>query len=140
MHAVYDYLQRNYKTGPLHLIDGQPQEKPFEEYPKWVTKADGTRVIVKNMREEATIAGDLSLPERPVDPLAAEKERLNAESDKLNLALSEVEDLKAQMRAQLAELETARAALGAAPKEVRSDGKSQSGQTAANSVQPNVKK
>lgn len=121
MHAVYEYLQRNFKTGPLHLVDGQPQEKPFEEYPKWVSKADGTRVIVKSLREEAEIAGDLSVAARPADPLAAEKDRLNAESEKLNSALGEVEDLKAQMRAQLAELETARQALGAQPKEVRSE-------------------
>lgn len=108
MHAIYDYLQRNYKIGPLHLVDGQPQEKPFQEYPKWITDASGNRVIVKDLSEEIRVAGKAAESGGPADPLQAEKDKLAAENDKLSSALREVEELKAKMRAELDELNAAR--------------------------------
>ena len=110
MHGIYDAMQAKGQTGPFMMNDGQLTPRSFEEYPKWVTKADKSRVIVQNLREEALMAGDLAVPMKD-DPLKVEREALVAEGDKLTAGLKEVEDLKAQMRAQLDELATARAAL-----------------------------
>lgn len=115
MHAIYDYLQRNYKIGPLQLVDGQPAEKPFQEYPKWITDADGKRQIVKDLQHEIRVAGKAPA-EGPVDPLQSERDKLAAEGQKVQQALGELDQLKAEMRAQLAELQTARDALNAQPK------------------------
>ena len=110
MHGLYDKLQNDCKTGPFMMRDGQKVLKPFEEYPKWVRKADGTRVIVKDIREEATMAGDLAM--RPAnDPLASEREALAAKGDELDASRRELDELKASMRAQLDELAQARASL-----------------------------
>lgn len=40
----------------------------FKEYPKWVTLADGSKMIVNNAEEEAVLVG----PEEP-EPLEAEQ-------------------------------------------------------------------
>jgi len=115
MHGLYNKLQEDCVTGPFMLKDGQKVLRPFAEYPKWVTKADGSRVIVSSLREEAAMAGELA-PALHEDPLASEREALAAEGDKVKASLSELEELKAQMRAQLDELAQARAALqGAVP-------------------------
>lgn len=114
MHGLYAKLQDDCKIGPFMMKDGQKVLKPFEEYPKWVTKADGKRVIVKDLREEASMAGDLAT--RPAnDPLASEREALAAEGEKLDASRRELEELKSQMRAQLDELAQARAALQGSP-------------------------
>ena len=114
MHGLYNKLQEDCKTGPFMMKDGQKVLKPFEEYPKWVTKADGKRVIVKDLREEASMAGELASP-MVNDPLKAEREALAAEGDKLDTSRRELDELKAQMRAQLDELAQARAALQGSP-------------------------
>ena len=110
MHGLYDKLQADGVTGPYTKVNGQMTLKPFVEYPKWVTKADGTRVVVKDLREEATMAGELMEPAKH-DPLHVEREALAAAGEKLDKDRAELDELKAQMRAQLDELAQARAAL-----------------------------
>jgi hypothetical protein len=114
MHGLYNKLQEDCKTGPFRIVNGQKELKPFEEYPKWVTKADGKRVIVTSLREEAAMAGERLAPSAH-DPLANEREALAAEGEKVKASLSELDELKAQMRAQLDELAQARAALQGSP-------------------------
>ena len=74
MHGLYAKLQDDCKIGPFMMKDGQKVLKPFEEYPKWVTKADGKRVIVKDLREEALMAVTLQRDPRMI-PLRANARR-----------------------------------------------------------------
>jgi len=111
MHGVYETLQREGKTGPFEMLDGKLQAKPYVEYPKWVTKADGKRVIVKNLTEEIEVAGGKA-PEI-ADPLKSERQAVLDEAEKLRKQSAEMEQLQTEMKAQLAELQEAREALQA---------------------------
>ena len=109
MHGVYEALQREGKIGPMRMEDGMLKERPFQEYPKWVVDANGKRVIVRDMKEEITVAGKVATA--VPDELSPQREKLANELDALKAERTELDELKAQMRAQLDELATARAAL-----------------------------
>ena len=48
--------------GPFANIEFAPYK--FEEYPKWVEKKDGTKVLVKSQRDEILLATELAPDER----------------------------------------------------------------------------
>lgn len=109
MHGVYEALQREGKIGPFQMRDGQLAAKDYVEYPKWVRNAEGKSVIVKTLQEEIEVAGKVA--PQANDPASVEKSAVLAELETLKAQNAEVEELKAQMKAQLAELATAREAL-----------------------------
>ena len=111
MHALYEQLQKDGKTGPfMKGPDDQLVPRPDyqSEYPKWVTDADGKRVIVKDLREEAKVAGKPQTEVAP-DPLAAEREKLSVTEEALAKERQELETLKAEMKEQLSQLAAQRA-------------------------------
>lgn len=108
MHGAYERLEREGQIGPFMMKDGKLQARPHQEYPKWVTTADGSRVIVKDLTEEARVAGEPT-PNGAADPLGDAKAQLASKSEALDKERAELEELKAQMKASLAELEVARA-------------------------------
>lgn len=56
MLAIYEKMQKEGKIGPLMKdSNGQMVPRPFEEFPKWVKRRDGTSVLVQSRSEELRV-------------------------------------------------------------------------------------
>jgi hypothetical protein len=88
MLQVYKRMEAEGKIGQF---DENGRPRPYAEYPKWITGADGKPCIVQNQREELAKAGE-SAPgiKAEDDPVVAERNRLAAENAKLRAELAQL--------------------------------------------------
>jgi hypothetical protein len=115
MRAIFENMEKQGQIGPF-MKQGDtlvPRPNWRAEYPKWVTKADGTKCIVKDVNEEMLAVGQHAPPSDVVDPLAEEKRKL-LEATEANLAKSrELEEELTKARAMMAEIAAEREASAA---------------------------
>jgi hypothetical protein len=85
--AIYERLQAQGKIGPR---DELGHARPYQEFPKAVTDANGNTVIVHSSRQQLEVAAkvaDISNAAADADPIIAERNRLARENDELRAKL-----------------------------------------------------
>ena len=96
--AIYERLQAQGKIGPR---DEQGHTRPYQEFPKAVTDANGNTVIVHSSRQQLEVAAkvaDISNAAADNDPVIAERNRLARENDELRAKLQLLQQDGAQTR------------------------------------------
>lgn len=77
----------------------------FVEYPKWITKPDGTRMVVQDQSEELRIKAELPA-QRPQTELERERDGVVVERDHLAQVVASKDAELAKLREQLASAQT----------------------------------